>query len=301
MFKKTLKKIACSALAITSVVACAGTFTACETAHPEVRIELQFNKKTYTLDYQLYRNIAPSTTNHFMWLVENGYYNNLCVHNYDATNQRMYTGGYSATTAADDDDGLIYKSYYTEVAKYVANAKTAFPATVWLNDNKTNPTYTVYGEFEDNGFKVENGDIDQTFGSLTMYYNKKDTTESIYTPYLKSDKQDEVALRKYSTNSATSLFYISLYEEALDNSAYCTFATLDEDSVEMLQEFKSDLEEFIKANHSENEDGETNSFTSAKSVAVDQDDRFVGEKDTKITFNIPKTSIIIKSITVTKY
>ena len=75
MFKKTMKKIACTALAITSVVACAGTFTACETAHPEVKMVLQFNNKNYDLEYKLYRNIAPSTTNHFLWLVENGYYN----------------------------------------------------------------------------------------------------------------------------------------------------------------------------------------------------------------------------------
>ena len=168
MFKKTMKKIACTALAITSVVACAGTFTACETAHPEVKMVLQFNNKNYDLEYKLYRNIAPSTTNHFLWLVENGYYTDFCVHNYDATNQKMYTGGYKVSAAEADEDGLDYVAYYDKVKTY-----SAFPATVWLNENKTNPTYTVYGEFEDNGFKVENGDIDQTFGSLTMYYNKR--------------------------------------------------------------------------------------------------------------------------------
>ena len=299
MFKKTMKKIACGALVIASVVACAGTFTACETSHPEVKMELQFNNKTYTLEYKLYRNIAPSTTNHFIWLVENGYYNNLCVHNYDSTNQRMYTGGYSVATSEEDEDGLTYKPYYTTVKEYAA--KSTFPATVWLNDNKTNPTYTVYGEFEDNGFKVENGDVDQTFGSLTMYYNKKDTSEMVYTPYLKKDKEGQTALRKYSGNSATSLFYISLYETSIDNTAYCTFATLDEDSVEVLQGFKSDLAAYISANYEAAENGEKESFTEEHKVSVDSDDKFVGEKDTKLNFNVPKSAIIIKSITVTKY
>lgn len=297
MFKKIMKKIACTALAITSVVACAGTFTACETAHPEVKMVLQFNNKNYDLEYKLYRNIAPSTTNHFLWLVENGYYTDFCVHNYDATNQKMYTGGYKVSAAEADEDGLDYVAYYDKVKTY-----SAFPATVWLNENKTNPTYTVYGEFEDNGFKVENGDIDQTFGSLTMYYNKKDTTESIYTPYLQKDKENQVAPRKYSNNSATSLFYISLYEESIDNTAYCTFATLDEDSVETLKTFKSDLAAYISANYGQTEESDTkSSFTDARKVTVDKDDPFVGKKDTTLTFNVPKAPIVIKSITVTKY
>ena len=299
MFKKTMKKIACAALAITSVVACAGTFTACETAHPEVKMELQFNNKTYTLEYELYRNIAPSTTNHFLWLVENGYYNNLCVHNYDATNQRMYTGGYSVATDKEDEDGIVYKSYYEEIKKF-ANY-SAYPATVWLNSNKSNPTYTVYGEFEDNGFKVENGDVDQTFGSLTMYYNNKETSEMVYTSYLKEDKEGEVALRKYSGNSATSLFYISLYEESIDNTAYCTFATLSEDSVEVLKNFKKDLAAYIEKNYGDEENAEKTSFTNSHKVTVDKDDRFVGLKDTRLSFNVPDEPIIIKSVTVTKY
>lgn len=293
MLKQSLKKIICGVLATTSVVACASTFTACETSHPKVQMTLEFNGKTYTLDYKLYRNIAPSTTEHFLALVENDYYDGLCVHNYDAGNQRMYTGGYTASDAPDDDKAnLTYKAYYDTVKAY-AN----FPVSVWKDKDKTNPTYTLYGEFEDNGFKVTSGDIDQSFGSLTMYYNTKDTTEQVYVPYLSKDKGDELAQRGYNYNSATSLFYISLKSDTIDNTNYCTFATLEEDSVEALQNFQDDLEDYIADNYGDDDD----SFTQSHKVTVDADDAYVGNKSTKISFNVPKASIVIKSIEVTKY
>ena len=80
IFKKTL----CSALAITSAVASIGLFTACETSKPRVEIQLQFQNTKYTLDYTLYREVAPNTVAHFLALAENEYYNELCMHDYTA-------------------------------------------------------------------------------------------------------------------------------------------------------------------------------------------------------------------------
>ena len=79
MAKKTLKKITCTALAFASVFACAATATACETARPQVEMKIEFNGETYTLEYELYRKIAPTTVSHFIWLADNGYYDGLCV------------------------------------------------------------------------------------------------------------------------------------------------------------------------------------------------------------------------------
>ena len=46
MFKKTMKKIVCGVLAVSATVACMGTMTACETNHPEVKMEISFNGET---------------------------------------------------------------------------------------------------------------------------------------------------------------------------------------------------------------------------------------------------------------
>ena len=51
-----MKRIVSSSLAALSIIACAGTVTACESAHPEVEMTLIFNGEPYVLEYELYRN-----------------------------------------------------------------------------------------------------------------------------------------------------------------------------------------------------------------------------------------------------
>ena len=287
MFKKTMKKIACCVMAALSLTACVTTMTACETDHPEVKMKLEFNGETYTLEYKLYRKIAPSTVDHFIWLVENDYYDGLCIHDYDA-DSKMVTGGYTYSAETTDNGGLTYKPYYDTVANF-----SKFPASVWKDSEKKEATYTVFGEFEDNKFTVEKGDLDETFGSLTMYYYSKSVDTSVYTKYQKADKKGETRIVDYKYNSATSLFYISLSEDATDNTAYCTFATLKSDSVSKLEK----LQEAIAKYNSED-------FTEKiTNVLVEQDDLFLGEKKSshKQNFDVPTQPIIIKSMKVTKY
>ena len=288
---KTMKKILCTALSAVSVFGCLATATACETARPKVEMEIEFNGKTYTLEYELYRKLAPSTVNQFLWLAGNGYYDGLCVHDYNATSYtRMYTGAYSYSA----DNGLTYKPYYDTIKTFENYGD--FPVSVWMNSDKSAPTYTVYGEFSDNNFSVKNGNLKETFGALTMYYFDKDTTAKVYTPYLKEEKKGELASRAYKYNSATSMFFITLSEGETNNTKYCTFANLaDEDSVEELKEFKADLDEFIATFESEDD------FVTETEMLVDQDDAFVGSKKTKKTFNTPNTAIVIKKVSVKKY
>ena len=66
---KPLKKIMCAALAGVSVFASVAMFSSCTTSHPEVEMKLSFNDKSYTLQYKLYRKIAPSTVQHFLCLL----------------------------------------------------------------------------------------------------------------------------------------------------------------------------------------------------------------------------------------
>ena len=127
-------------------------------------MQIEFNGETYNLNYKLYRKIAPTTVEHFLYLADNGYYDGLCVHDYDADNLRMYTGGYTVATDETDSDGLEYKSYYDAIAAFDNYGK--FPVSVWRDDNKKNPTYTLYGEFKNNNFEVKKGALKESFGSL---------------------------------------------------------------------------------------------------------------------------------------
>lgn len=294
MFKKTMKKIACLVLATASATACLGMMTGCETDHPEVKIQLEFNEQTYTLEYELYRNIAPSTVNHFIWLVENNYYDGLCVHSYQE-DSKMIMGGYTYSAEEEKNGGVTYKPYFEKVKEFKKGGK--FPAKIWTDSEKKNQTYTLVGEFEDNQFTVKNGDLDETFGSLTMYYYNKSTDTQVYTEYQKESKKGQSRLVNYKWNSATSLFYISLTEKAKENTAYCTFATLKSGSVSKLKKLQEAIKDYAEENFPDAKD-----FIKAQSgIKVLTDDPVLGENSTTSTFSIPQEPITIKKVTVEKY
>lgn len=295
MSKKMMKRIVCNAVATLSAVACLGMATACETAHPEVEMTVTFQEKEYVLEYELYRKVAPKTVDHFLWLAGNGYYDGLCVHNYDSSANRMYTGAYKANDS--EETGLEYKSYYEEIKKFDNYAD--FPVSVWMDQKQETPLYTVYGEFEENGFVVENGAKKQEYGSLTMYYTDKSTTAKAYAPYLNEEKAGEVATRQYKYNSATSQFFISLSTTASSSVKYCTFATLSEDSVEVLEELQQAIADYISENYGE--DADASAFVSKQKVTVDTDDVFVGSGGKIVNYNVPNAPIVITSVKVTKH
>lgn len=283
MLKNTLKKCICGALAMVSVAACASTFTACETSHPELEMKVEFNGKAYTLEYKLYRKLAPATVEHFLYLAENGYYDGLCVHDYDE--DALYTGAYTL-----EDSELEYKDYYAFVKD--ASRAASFPHSVWENKEQDMPTYTLKGEFEDNKFSVKSGALKQSFGSLTMYYHDKSTTQKVYVAG--SDGKDTY-LRDYEYNSVTSMFYISLSTTQTKNDEYCTFATLKD--ADALNDLQKAIEKYITNNYSDDE----SDFVEETNMRIDADDAFVGEMTSYKTFNVPKQSIVITSVKVKKY
>lgn len=289
MFKKTMKKILCGALAVTSVVACMGTMTACETNHPEVEMKIEFAGETYKLEYKLYRKVAPNTVNHFIWLAENGYYNELCVHNY-VEDSKLYTGAYSAATDEDDDDGLVYKDYFA-----FAEKTKKYPHSVWMDREKTMPTYTLYGEFQNNDFQVKNNPVKESFGSLSMYYHAFDTSARVYA--LRADSDDgAVSGREYRYNCATSMFYINLSNSNTVNKAYATFAMLDKDSKDDLKDLQEAIKEYAEKNYGD----EDESFVKSVSVNVSEHDNVIDET-VSVSYKVPQTAIVIKSVKVTKY
>ena len=283
------KRVVSAALALSAVCASVATFSACETAHPEVQITLSFNKQDYTLDYTLYRKVAPATVEHFLTLAENGYYDGLCVHDYD--DSKMYTGGYSYQDGGANG-GLIYKNYYEIVKSYI-------PQTVWQDQAKTLPTYTLYGEFESNKFSVKNnGHLLESFGSLTMYYTEKEDCED--SVYVQRSDGDGVSTRGYEYNSATSLFYISLSTGTKTNKNYCTFALLSDDSTSELTALQTAIADYIEDNYGEEEDA-AEDFVTDVTLEVDADDIFVGGRDNEETYQVPNEPIVVKKVEVKKY
>lgn len=287
---KMMKKIVSGALALTSVVACAGTFTACETSHPEVEMKISFNGETYELNYSLYRKVAPATTKHFLWLVENNYYDGLCIHDY--TSSRMYTGAFEAAKDKNDADGLVARNYFD----FVKNSKTlsAFPHSVWEDREKNLPLYTLRGEFTSNAFEVESGAFYPEFGALTMYYTTNDASDDVY---VENEGDKEMASRQYKYNSATAMFYIALSNES-SQSNYCTFALLQDGEDKVLKELQADIADYITDNYG---DGETSEFTDSHSVMVGQGDMLLEDYEKTVTYKVPKAAIVIESIKITKY
>lgn len=284
--KKIFKKMICGILAAVSVFGCA-TLTACETANPEVEMKVEFNGETYTFDYVLYRGTAPQTVQHFLWLADNGYYDGLCVHDYE--NNRLYTGAYSVAESQNDANGLVYKKYFDTIKGFGNYGE--FPVSVWSDKDQTTPTYTLKGEFAENGVTVESGALKETFGSLTMHYYGI-TEESIAQKDVYMLRADGNAASKcdYMYNYTTSMFYISMTSATVGNDNFCTFATIDEDSVDELKRLQDAIKEF-----------DYNEFVDSTTILIGEDDPLVGSLALDVKVNVPKTPIVIKSVKVTKF
>lgn len=284
MARNTMKKIFCGALAMTSAFASVAMMSACETSHPEVKMTLEFNDEEYELTYKLYRKLTPATATHFLELVDGGYYDGLCVHDYESSN--WFTGGYTYDSSKTDDGGLVYKDYYT------AAAELELTSTVWKDEARTQSLYTLYGEFSKNKFKVENGTIKNGFGALTMRYTDKGDYAG-QTVFCEKSSGGST-MRDYGYNSATSLFSISLSKSGSTFSEYCTFATLDEDSVEVLEDLQAAIADYIAAEF-ENED----EFVTDVDMEINEDDPFAS-RDTA-DYQVPVEPITIKEMKVTKW
>lgn len=272
------KRILCNMLAVCGLMACAGTFGACETNEPKVELEISFNEKTYSLEYTLFRKLTPTTVKHFLALVENKYYDGLCVHNYKA-DTALYTGGYTYDSEAEK---LTYKDYYATVKEYL-------PQSVWLDKEKQQPTYTLYGEFAENDFQVKSGALQESFGSLVMTYEQNDENADAF---VERNDGGGIARRDYQENSATSMFYISLGTTVKSNDEYCVFATLTEEGKDELRSLQAAIKAYIEEQYDE-----TSDFT--QMLAGEVVDNVAGNKNK--AYEVPKQPIVIKAAKVLKY
>ncbi len=269
------KRVVSGILAVASAVSCASLMTACQTDRPKVQMEIVFQEQSYTLNYTLYRKVAPATVEHFLTLAENGYYDNVIVHDY--ADSRMYTGAYTYGDASVNE-GLLYKNYYDIVKTY-----KYFPVSVYTQ-GKNSALFNLIGEFADNDIEVKNGEKKESLGSLTMYYTDKKA--ETYTVTVKHPEGGEDN-RDYRYNSATSMFFISLTDSEKTNTNYCTFATLSDNSVQTFTDMKTAIAEYLDAEH-----------LAQVTLKVDEDDPFVGGTNKTVTYDVPESPITIKKVTV---
>ncbi len=289
--KNGIKKFTCALLATVSALGCAATLTACETSHPKVAIDVEFNGETYNLEYKLYRKTAPATVEHFLYLAGNGYYDGLCVHDYDG-DERLYTGVYTAAEAGE----LVKKDYFQTVVSYSNYGK--FPHSVWEGNDKTSPTHTLKGEFKKNNFEVESGALKESFGSLAMYYyDGGDEAEDKKVYSVSASEEGNTNRGQYQNNLATSAFFISLSSEQSVNDDYCTFATIEKEGKKELEKLQKAINDYVAKNYADEEDD----FTYDITKKVFEDDPFLKEYAKEVTFDVPKEAIVIKKVKVTKY
>lgn len=304
MAKRILKTLIFG-VAMTTVVAISAMFGGCsiETKHPEVKITVEFNSNTYELEYKMYRNMYPQTVKHFIELADAGFYDNTVIHNYTSTD--IFGGGYSydkeeyASAVSGNhlgdyfsNDDICLEDKYDELF-----AQNILTASVYRSVDLSKPLKTLMGEFSNNiDQEIENGALTAGYGTLKMFYYGKETTQQVYV----TPNSSQVITANYKYNCATSLFMMQVGTSTNYSAAsYCVFAKItDTDALDDLVKAISDCVD-------DNYGSDTSDFTETTNVLVDNNDDFsnktITDKGISSTFNVPKTAIVIKSVSVTKY
>ena len=321
MNKKFLRRLGAIAVAATVSAGALMLFAGCTTDHPEVTITYAFNGKEYKVDYRLSRVDAPKTVQHFIELADAGFYDGLCIHNYDSN--YLYGGGYELVDGQNNRydykdpvaDMSAYElrevDYFTRV-QALEEAGKKFTQSVWAAEGTAaHPKqgaglYTVYGE-QGSHLENPNRELSHGMGALVMYYTDKGSNSAKVTVVRSDGGKDNdgepLQHESYTEDSATSLFYT--YTSASINSSlaekYCVFGVVKD-----LEKFNGEdgLLQAIRDYIEQYEDDENFSFTTEQEMKLNEYDPFeeVKRGDLTETFNVPlRSPIIIASVKVNKY
>ena len=300
MKKKTVKRIAAIACTAVLSVAAMAMFAGCSTQHPQITITYTFNGKDYEVDYTLSRNDAPKTVQHFIELADAGFYDGLCIHDYSSS--YLYSGGYKL-----ENGELNEVDYFSWVKNYEQENDFTFTQSVWTTEN--NPMYTVYGEFTKNFVYSEYGnEYYHKAGALVMYYTEKGNFNGdvviLRADGGKGNDGEEKDTRKYTYNSATSLFYTFTGETSTENDQkYCVFGMADDYEEQLQNGLLKAIQDYI-ADHTDDETEESFVFAPETTKKINTYEIFeeVSKEGREQTFETPiETPIIVKSVKVTKY
>ena len=313
MKKKIMSRVAAVGTSALILVSGLAMFTGCRTSnYPEVTITYTFNGEDYEVDYILSRVDAPKTVQHFIELADAGFYDGVkdedgTVHPFvihDYQDYTLKTGGYYL-----NDNGLVEVDYLSAVRKLESDRGITFTQSVWADEARTQPLYSVYGEFKKNGIEQENGkEYDHAEGALVMYYTQKKATDGGTDEQVWVERADGGADNDgekyqrlgYEYNSTTSLFYTFTGESRTEADAvYCVIG--------MAKDYEGQLADGLLAAIEEYEESldEEDSFTDTQeNVKLNQYDYFDTVRKGGLTddFETPvDMPIIIKSVKVTKY
>lgn len=284
-------------------------FAGCTTNDPELTITYTFNGKDYAVDYVLSRTDAPQTVKHFIELADAGYYEGLCVHDYNSN--FLYAGGYTV-----ENGDLVEVDYFDKVEKLEEEKGITFTQSVWQAagsqkaPEKGKGLYTVYGE-QEGKVEIEYGrTYRHTQGALVMYYSDKGDKVTERVTISRADGGEAtdgktLQYENYVLNSATSLFYTYLSPSSSPNTEldkkYCVFGMAKDYSGQIENGLLKAIRDYI-GEHDEDEDF---SFTTTQeNVLLNQYERFESVKKSAYTatFETPlDMPIVIKSVKVTKY
>ena len=210
----------------------------------------------------------------------------------------MKTGGYRLV-----DGELVEVDYLSEVRR-LEEEGNAFTQSVWADEERTIPLYSVYGEFSANGVENENGkEYVHSQGALVMYYTDKGSgNEQVWVERADGGADNDgnaYQQLSYGYNSTTSLFYTFTGESRTSaDSIYCVIG--------MATNYEEAMTNGLLAAINEYEDtlDEGVTFTEAQTaVPLNQYDYFRSVQTAGLTddFETPVSMpIIIKSVEVYK-
>ncbi len=307
MKKNTIRRISAIAAAAVLTAGATAIFAGCTSNNPQITITYTFNGKDYEVGYSLSRLDAPKTVTHFLELADAGYYDGMCIHDYDAN--FLYSGGYKIA-----EGELEEVNYFETVKQLEADKKLKLTQTVWKQDKST-ALNTVYGEFDANGNRPANGhEYTHKAGALVMYYSDKGNFNYKVTTKRndggKGNGGDPYDTDKnYSYNSATSLFYTFLGESnSTRDNKYAVFGMAN-DYKGQLQPMITAINEYI-SDHKDDDDDSEYSFTTEQRIANVNANEQTGDADfeelrrgnIEVTYQTPmEEPIVIKSVKVNKY
>lgn len=297
-FGNALGKAFSVVLAVFLLVGVAFAFVGCESDYPQIRITIQFNDNdsdtddTYVLNYRLSRKMYKQTVNHYIELIDAGFYDGTVIHDYQSN--RMVGGGYTYNDVENDD----YRDLASLAEAYDALSLTP---TVWADADYSEALNTLYGETTANGFDVENGTgYTNEKGAIGTYTYLERTDLLASCPKVFAHSSQDGSNRpnlEYQYNAVTSLFYLYTGTSGSESN-YCVFGLLaDDDSKTRFDELLDAISSYTSTMQEEDKDYE---FTEPQ-----DSDRIVDERTEfgyyTAEFNIPKVKIVIESIEVTSY
>ena len=308
-------KFAVLTFLLSGMVAVSAAVSACNisTKHPRAKITLSFNEVTYSIEYTLYRNMYPQTVQHFIELADEGFYNDMIVHNYNVSTD-WFTGAYSYNGNGD----LSYETAYANgtLAEYLENNNKEAKYYELFNGGKlTSSVYkslsygtdgkeqvlssdalpTLIGEFSQNDHNIKQGALSAKLGCLKMYYYDKGSTNQ---KVAIKNSSGQLMEHDYQYNSATSLFTMQVgSSSSYSANSYCVFAQLRNDKA------RDVLDDLLEAISDYTTDVTSSKFSTTVKTTVDNLDTFAedGGKDIEATFTMTSKPLIIKKVEITKY